>query len=102
MPTDYAGIPRSSAVAQQIHHAEHVAERSPQPQPQPAPIAAAAALKPDLDLSGLRTFARAIGCIVRPHLGDEAPPAMSRSRTAVVAGAAAAVAAAVIMLGRSR
>lgn len=103
MPAEYAGIPRDSVVAQQVHHSEHVAERTPQPEPEPAPLAAAAALKPDLDLSGLRAFAKALRCIVRPHARDEVGPRMSRSRMAVVAGGAAAgVAAAVIMLRRSR
>lgn len=101
MPAEYAGIPRDSVVAQQVHHAEHVAERTPRPEP--APVAAAAAVKPDLDVSRLRAFANAIRCVVRPHPGDEAAPRMSRSRTAAVAGGAAAVAsAAIIMLRRSR
>lgn len=101
MPTEYAGIPRDSVVAQQVHHAEQGAERTPQPEP--APIAAAAALQPDLDPSGLRVFAKAIRCIVRPHSSDEAAPRRSRSDPAVLAGAAAAVAAAaIIMLRRSR
>ncbi len=103
MPAEYAGIPRDSVVAQQVHHAAHVAERIPQPEPEPAPVAAAAALKPDLDLSGPRAFAKALRCIVRPYPSDEVGPSMSRSRMAVVAGGAAAVvAAAIIMLRRSR
>lgn len=101
MPAEHAGIPRDSVVAQQVHHAEHVAQRTPQPEP--APVAAAAAVKPDLDLRALRAFAKAIRCIVRPHPSDEARPRTSRSRTAAVAGGAAAVvSAAVIMLRRSR
>lgn len=100
MPTEYAGIPRDSLVAQQVHHAEHVAARTPQPEP--APVAAAAALKPDLDASGLRAFAKALRCVVRPQPADEPARRTSRSRTAVVAGGAAAVAAAAILLRRRR
>lgn len=100
MPTEQAGIPQHSAVAQQAHQAAQTDDRKPQPEP--APIAAAAAARPGSDLSTPRAIGRAIGCLLRPYPIDDTDPRGSKRRVAVICAGAVGVVALLVRLRRSR
>ena len=99
MATEQAGIPRASAVAQQVHHAEAAAHA---PHREPAPVAAAASLKPHIDLSALRGVGKIVGCLLRPYPIDDTDPRGSRRRIATAGAAVAAVVAASVVVRRAR
>lgn len=100
MATEQAGIREDSAVAQQVHHAKQASDRKPQREP--AAVAAAAAVKPASDLSSLRAFGRALACALRPYPIDDADPAASKRRAAVVCAGAVGVIALLVGLRRAR
>ena len=91
MSTEQAGVPRASAVAQQIHH-ETTAVRRPQEAHSSRLTAVATSLTPAP--STVRAIGKALSCLLRPYPIDDADPRGTRRRIAT-AGASGAIAVAV-------
>lgn len=112
MITEQAGIPRHSAIEQQLHHAEHTNGRTSRAtarlraviaQQGAASAAKAAALKPDVDLrTPLHATATAIKCALRPGATDDSHSGGSARRFALAAAAIAAAALAAVAVRRAR